>query len=62
MASLNRPACRGHQRLRARRSRPTRLSETVAGFDLVTHRRALEAASAKDLVVYQDRLLLIGRR
>jgi len=34
----------------------------VPGFDLVSHRRALEAASARDLVVYQDRLLLIGRR
>jgi hypothetical protein len=34
----------------------------VPGFDVTVHRRALEAAAARDLVVYQERLLLVGRR
>jgi hypothetical protein len=32
------------------------------GFDVTAHRQALEAVAARDLVVYQERLLLIGRR
>jgi hypothetical protein len=33
----------------------------VPGFDVTTHRQALEAAMARDLVVYQERFLFIGR-
>ncbi len=34
----------------------------VPGFDITVHRPALESAAAKDLVVYQERFLLTGRR
>lgn len=34
----------------------------VPGFDLATHRPALEALAGRDLVVYQERLLLSCRR
>jgi hypothetical protein len=34
----------------------------VPGFDVTVHRRVLETAAARDLVVYQERLLLVGRR
>ncbi|HEY7279156.1 MAG TPA: methyltransferase domain-containing protein [Trebonia sp.] len=34
----------------------------VPGFDVTVHRQALEAVAARDLVVYQERLLLVGRR
>ena len=34
----------------------------VPGFDLATHRAALESAASRDLVVYQERYLLVGRR
>ena len=33
----------------------------VPGFDVTTHRQGLEAAMARDLVVYQERFLFIGR-
>lgn len=34
----------------------------VPGFDISTHRQALEAAAGRDLVVHQERFLLSGRR
>lgn len=34
----------------------------VPGFDLTTHRAALESAAALDLAVYQERYLLVCRR
>jgi SAM-dependent methyltransferase len=34
----------------------------VPGFDISTHRQALEAVADRDLVVYQERFLLSGRR
>jgi SAM-dependent methyltransferase len=34
----------------------------VPGFDVTAHRPALEAAAARDLVVHQERLLLVCRR
>lgn len=34
----------------------------VPGFDITTHRQALETAADRDLVVYQERLLLSCRR
>ena len=34
----------------------------VPGFDLATHRAALESAATHDLVVYQERYLLVCRR
>jgi SAM-dependent methyltransferase len=34
----------------------------VPGFDVVTHRRALESAAGRDLLVYQERFLLSCRR
>lgn len=34
----------------------------VPGFDVTVHRQALETVAARDLVVYQERLLLVGRR
>ncbi len=34
----------------------------VPGFDIGTHRQAREAAAGRDLVVYQERFLLCGRR
>ena len=34
----------------------------IVGFDLATHRAALESAATRDLVVYQERYLLVCRR
>jgi hypothetical protein len=34
----------------------------VPGFDVAAQRQALETAAARDLVVYQERFLLVGRR
>lgn len=34
----------------------------VPGFDIATHRQALEAAAGRELVVYQERFLLSARR
>jgi hypothetical protein len=34
----------------------------VPGFDVTAHRPALEAAADRELVVHQERFLLVGRR
>lgn len=38
------------------------VSWAVPGFSINTHRQALESAASRDLVVYQERFLLCGRR